>query len=162
MPATTTSNTQTRLDSLIAEENLLQFPYFNQKVAWDIGNELRANAIEKHAKVAINISVGEQCLFHCALDGATLDNQEWVRRKSNVTKRFQRSSWYMKHYLEMKGKNIEQASFIDEKDYSPFGGSFPIRVKNTGMIGTITVSGLPQHEDHQLIVDVLSQYLKKE
>ncbi len=162
MPATTTSNTQTRLDSLIAEENLLQFPYFNQKVAWDIGNELRANAIEKHAKVAINISVGEQCLFHCALDGATLDNQEWVRRKSNVTKRFQRSSWYMKHYLEMKGKNIEQASFIDEKDYSPFDGSFPIRVKNTGMIGTITVSGLPQHEDHQLIVDVLSQYLKKE
>lgn len=151
---------QPLLETLIEQENQLQFPYFNQQTAWDIGCALRARAEEKQAKVAIDITVGEQRLFFTALDGATYDNQEWVRRKSNVTKRFQRSSWYMKHYLEMKGKTIAEASFVDTQDYSPFGGSFPVRINNSGMIGTITVSGLPQQEDHQLIVDVLSSYLK--
>lgn len=160
MTTSTSSELQDLLDSLISQEEELQFPHFNKETAWQIGTALRALAVDKQAKVAIDITVGNQCLFYTALDGATLDNQEWVRRKSNVVQRFQRSSWYIKHYLEMKDKTIDQASFVDAKDYSPFGGSFPIRVINTGMIGTITVSGLPQHEDHQLIVDVLSQYLK--
>jgi uncharacterized protein (UPF0303 family) len=46
------------------------------------------------------------------------------------------------------------------KDYSTHGGSFPIFVAGAGCVGTITVSGLPQREDHGLVVSVLQDYLQ--
>ena len=32
-------------------------------------------------------------------------------------------------------------------------------VRNVGVVGTVTVSGLPQEEDHRLVVDVLREFL---
>ena len=76
-----------------------------------------------------------------------------------MVERFQHSSWYMGQYYQAKGKTIGQAAFVDEKQFAPYGGSFPITVKGTGVVGAISVSGLPQYEDHQLVVDTLTQYL---
>jgi uncharacterized protein (UPF0303 family) len=39
------------------------------------------------------------------------------------------------------------------------GGAFPIIVRNVGVVGTVTVSGLPQEEDHRPVVDVLREFL---
>jgi uncharacterized protein (UPF0303 family) len=35
-------------------------------------------------------------------------------------------------------------------------------VKGTGLIGTVTVSGLPQEEDHKLVVQAIRDYLAQE
>ena len=48
---------------------------------------------------------------------------------------------------------------LDPRDYTAHGGCFPIRVRGTGMVGTVTVSGLPQKEDHALVVETLGQVL---
>nr|MDA3845354.1 heme-binding protein [Vallitaleaceae bacterium] len=56
-------------------------------------------------------------------------------------------------------KTIEEASLLDSWEYAAHGGCFPITIKNTGVIGTVTVSGLPSAEDHMLVVEVLADYL---
>ena len=68
----------------------------------------------------------------------------------------------MGQLLKSKGKRIEEAYLLSEKDYAPHGGSFPIIVKGTGMVGTITVSGLPQEEDHKLVVQTIRDFLTQE
>ena len=50
---------------------------------------------------------------------------------------------------------------MDARDYAPHGGCFPIKLHGTGCIGTITVSGLPQRADHELIVEVLAELLEQ-
>ena len=47
-------------------------------------------------------------------------------------------------------------------DYAAHGGSFPITLRNMGCIGAITVSGLPQRQDHALVVAVLAEHLGQE
>jgi uncharacterized protein (UPF0303 family) len=68
----------------------------------------------------------------------------------------------MGQLLKSKGKRIEEAYLIPETEYAPHGGCFPVIVKGTGVVGTITVSGLPQEEDHKLVVQALRDYLAQE
>ena len=51
---------------------------------------------------------------------------------------------------------------LDTRDYAHHGGSFPIFLKGTGCVGTITVSGLPQREDHCLVVEIVAAYLQQD
>ena len=76
--------------------------------------------------------------------------------------RFGHSSFYIGQLLKSKGKRLEEAYLIPESEYAPHGGCFPVIVKDTGMVGTITVSGLPQEEDHKLVVQAIRDYLAQE
>ena len=47
---------------------------------------------------------------------------------------------------------------LDPNEYAA-GGGFPIRLRGTGVIGSICVSGYPDHvDDHQLIINTLAEY----
>jgi uncharacterized protein (UPF0303 family) len=41
------------------------------------------------------------------------------------------------------------------------GGAFPVIVHRVGMVGTVAVSGLPQADDHALVVEGLTRYLSE-
>lgn len=46
-------------------------------------------------------------------------------------------------------------------DYAIHGGGFPIRVVNVDqVVGVVVVSGLKQEHDHQVIVEVIEDFLK--
>jgi uncharacterized protein (UPF0303 family) len=112
--------------------------------------------------VTIDITRGTHQLFHLSLKGTFADNDEWVKRKVRLVYRFGHSSFYMGQLLKSKGKTIEQSYLIPESEYAPHGGCFPIINKDTGVVGTVTVSGLPQEEDHKLVVEALRAFLTEE
>lgn len=151
-----------KLKGLLLEEEELQFSKFNAEIAWQIGGDLVKRAIADNLPVTIDIVHGTHQLFHFSCPGTTADNDEWVKRKVRLVYRFGHSSFYMGQLLKSKGKRIEEAYLVAESEYAPHGGCFPIMIKGSGIIGAITVSGLPQEEDHKLVVEAIRNYLKRE
>lgn len=153
----------TDLDAELAriaeQERRLRFERFDAATAWDIGTRLKVAAEARGAAVAIDISLQGQQLFHYAMPGTTPDNADWVRRKRNTVARFHRSSLAIGLSLQQQGTTLEAKTGASLADFATHGGSFPILLAGAGCIGTITVSGLPQREDHALIVEVLEDYL---
>lgn len=150
------------LKQLLQEEHDLQFTKFNEDISWELGSQLVEHARSRNLPVTIDITRGTHQLFHASLLGTSPDNDEWVKRKIRLVYRFGHSSFYMGQLLKNKGKSIEQAYLVSESEYAPHGGCFPIIVRDTGIVGTITVSGLPQEEDHKLVVEALRRYLAQE
>lgn len=150
------------LERLLLEEEELQFKKFNADVAWQIGAELVTRAKADGLSITIDIMQGTHQLFHFSCPGTSADNDEWVKRKVRLVYRFGHSSFYMGQLLKSKGKRIEDAYLVSESEYAPHGGCFPVIIKGSGLMGTITVSGLAQGDDHQVVVDSIRNYLKRE
>lgn len=150
------------LRQLLQDEQELQFAKFNEETAWQLGSQLVEKCTREGLPVTIDITRGEHQLFHASLRGTSADNDEWVKRKVRLVYRFGHSSFYIGQMLKSKGKTIEAAYLLPENLYAPHGGCFPIIVKDTGMVGTITVSGLPQEEDHKLVVSAIRNFLAQE
>ena len=147
------------LDSLLNEEQLLQFTTFTNDDAWELGTRLVEAARAGALPVTIDIRRGDQQLFHAALPGTSADNDAWIERKVRVVRRFGRSSLAVGTALRLEGRTIEDTYLLDEAEYAPHGGAFPVTVKGVGVVGTVTVSGLPQEDDHALVVSVLREFL---
>jgi len=141
------------------EEAELVFPAFNEDTAWEVGTALVAAAREVGAPAAINIRTPDRVLFHAALPGATPDNDHWIRRKSNLTLRRHHASMLIGEQLKAKGRAVSPEFGLDPLDYAAHGGSFPVRVRNVGVVAAITVSGLTSEEDHRLVTGTLRRYL---
>ena len=146
------------LDRVALQESQLQFDSMDEQTAWDIGTHLRALAEHRGLSIVIDVRRFGQPLFYSALKGTTPDNVEWVRRKSNSVARFHRSSYGLGLHLKSKNESLE-ARGLPTADYASHGGSFPIKVKNAGIVGSVTVSGLPQRDDHELVVEALCAIL---
>ncbi|MEU6709279.1 heme-degrading domain-containing protein [Streptomyces wuyuanensis] len=144
---------------LEAQEERLTLRRFTYEDAWALGSALAELARERQAPVAIDIRRGGQQLFHCALTGSSADNDAWIDRKRRVVERYGESSLLVGSRFHAKGTTFEESSRLDPDRYAAHGGSFPIRVEGAGVIGTITVSGLPQVEDHAMVVEALERLI---
>lgn len=151
------------LDALIAEvaaqEERLQFSTFSADDAWMLGSRLRALGVERALAITIDIALGEQRLFHCALPGTSAHNGSWIERKKATVREFGTSS-YLVGLLTKRGGGVFAAQpWIDPLRFAGHGGGFPITIRGTGVVGTIAVSGQPQEVDHALIVEALTAHL---
>ena len=143
------------------QEKVLAFDSFDLTTAWQLGKLLQELATERGLGIAIDITLHAMPVFYAAMPGVTPDNVQWVRRKRNLVLRYFRSSYAIGLDLKSKGKTVTDNGLSDA-DYAPHGGSFPITVKGTGCIGAVTVSGLPQRDDHNLAVEALALMLAKD
>ena len=149
------------LERIAMQEVELRLPRLDANVAWELGERLRALAVERGLAVAIDVRRFGQPLFYCALEGTTPDNPEWVRRKGNVVARFHRSSYSVGLQLKSKGTSLQESQGLANADYATHGGCFPLHVQGAGVVGSVTVSGLPQRGDHELVVEALCGLLGK-
>ena len=143
------------LEVIAKQEGELVLPEFNEETAWELGSRLRELASARRLPVAIEIKRFGQPLFYSALSGSTPDNAEWIRRKGNIVARFHRSSYAIGVGLKETNSTLADKYELPRADYASHGGSFPLKVAGTGVIGSVTVSGLPQRADHELVVEAL-------
>jgi uncharacterized protein (UPF0303 family) len=147
------------LAALLAEEEELRFASFDEDAAWALGCALVDAARAASLGVAIDVRRGDQQLFHAALPGTTPDNDAWIERKSRAVRRFGHSSFHLGESCRQAGTTLADRYLVDPREYAAHGGSFPIHVRGVGIVGTVTVSGLPQAEDHAFVVDQLRRFL---
>ncbi|MEV4775459.1 heme-degrading domain-containing protein [Microbacterium sp. LWO13-1.2] len=155
--------TAEKLDALIADiraqEARLVLPGFAFEDAWAIGTRLVDLGRERRLPITIRIVRGEQVLFHAALPGTSADNDMWAARKANVVQRFGQSSYLVGLTHQRDGTDFSEHPWNDGMKYAAHGGSFPATVGGVGVVGSITVSGLPQADDHALVVEAIEQHL---
>lgn len=147
------------LAELLAQEEELQFTTFTNATAWELGCALVDAARRDRLAVTVDIRRGEQQLFHAALAGTAANNDEWIERKNRVVRRFGHSSFYVGSRHRIDGTDFAVRELLDPREFAAHGGAFPVIVRGVGLVGTVTVSGLPQAEDHRLVVDVLRAFL---
>jgi len=147
------------LQTLTQQEQELQFTAFSSDTALTLGLKLVELAKAGGKAITINITINGKVLFHHAMQGASADQAGWIRRKNNVVARFGRCSFYVGIDHKHRGVVFEDIKYLDPQDHAANGGAFPITLKGTGIIGTVTVSGLRQAEDHALVVEALRAVL---
>jgi uncharacterized protein (UPF0303 family) len=146
------------------QERVLRFAAFDAETAWKLGNAIRRMLLERGAGTAgwggtAEIELAGQVLFSSATLGATPGQADWIRRKRNTVKRFARSSYAVGRTLERDGETMESRHGLELRDFAAHGGGFPIFVHGVGFIGTAVVSGMPQREDHALVVAAIAEVL---
>jgi len=147
------------IERVLQQEKRLQFETFDARTAWEIGTRLKAAAERAGVSVAIDISFQGFPLFYYAMPGTTPSNHDWVRRKRNLVELMHRSSYAIGLSLERDKTTLEAKMALPMRDYAPHGGCFPILLRHSGCVGTITVSGLPQRKDHEMVVAALADFL---
>lgn len=145
---------------LTLQEERLRFASFGEADAWALGSQMRAAADQRRIPFVIDVRIGNRPLFFTALPGSTPENPDWIRRKVNTVLRFHKSSYRVGREYELRGMKLDQSRGVDPLDFVAAGGGFPIHIVGTGVVGAVTVSGVPQRDDHNFVVEMLCAYLK--
>jgi uncharacterized protein (UPF0303 family) len=144
------------LDALAARESAIELDGFTEDTALRLGAILVQLAQAIRAPLVIDIRSAERTFFHAALPGSTPLNALWARRKSNTALVMQVSSFQIGQRNAAKGETLARHG-LSHADYADHGGAVPIRVKGVGVVAVATVSGLPQAEDHALVLEALER-----
>lgn len=149
------------IQQILVQEEALQFQSLTEADAWALGSLMRARAAEQGLPLVIDIRAGQKPLFYTALPGTTPENADWVRRKVNTVYRFEAASYRVGLQYTLRGHSFDQARGIEPLHHAPAGGGFPIRIGGL-VVGAVTVSGVPQRQDHEFVVASLCAYLNKD
>jgi uncharacterized protein (UPF0303 family) len=156
-----TDDLTTLIASLEEQEQRLVFDRFDNTDALTLGALLVDLATTRGLPVAVDIRRGTQQLYHAALPGSTADNDHWIARKVRVVERYGASSYLVGRRLAAKEQQLDAAMGVDPRHYAAHGGAFPIRIRDVGVVGVVTVSGLPQADDHALVVEAVETHLDR-
>ena len=156
-----TDDLTTLITHLEDQERRLVLDRFDNTDALHLGALLVDLATTRDLPVAVDIRRGTQQLYHAALPGSTPDNDHWIQRKARVVERYGASSYLVGRRLAAKGQHLDAAMGVEARDYAAHGGAFPLRVRHVGVVGVVTVSGLPQADDHALVVEALETHLSR-
>lgn len=133
----------------------IELDRFSNRIAFDMGVKIIDLAKSRNQHIAVEVCRLNQTVFLYVDDTLPVDKHNWLRRKANITRQFEESSLSVKNDLKEGNMSLEKTFGLDERDFLAKGGAIPIFVKNGGMIAIITVSGLHDEENHNIIIEAL-------
>jgi uncharacterized protein (UPF0303 family) len=141
------------------QERLCVFTRFDETTALAIGTRIAQLATAAGKSLVIDVRFWNRPLYYYAMPGTGPDNAEWVRRKSNCVRRFNRASYALTLGQQLAGRGFAPDDAVDPMEIAAHGGSFPIRIEGVSVVGTITVSGVPGRHDHVFVVEAICGHL---
>lgn len=148
--------------TIMRQEAELVLDRFDEAVAFALGAAIRERALKENLPIVVDIRTFDRPLFYAAMPGSNGSNPEWTRRKGNVVRRFLKSTYRMVLEQQRPDRTFRPGEGLDVSDYVLAGGGFPVAVRGAGVIGVIAVSGLPEREDHGVVVEALCEHLGKD
>lgn len=148
---------------IIEQEKALVFERFDEAAAFEIGAAVRNLALARDLGIVVDVVTWDRRLFFAATPGSTPSNANWARRKLNLVKMYGKASYRI--VLEQgrrPDRLLDPAHGFGADDYVLAGGAFPIRLSSAGAIGGVSVSGLPERDDHKLVVEALCGVLGRD
>ena len=133
---------------------------FTNAEAFDLGNYIYQKALREGKPFVVSVTRNRQRLFYAAAEGTSTENDYWVMRKENTAYYFQKSSYEIALYMKIREANIFDRCGLDRSQYVQAGGAVPIYGKGFGMIGTATVSGMSQEEDHAFVSESVAEWIQ--
>ncbi|OPB95776.1 heme-degrading domain-containing protein [Elizabethkingia occulta] len=133
----------------------IELDSFSNRIAFDMGVKIIDLAKSRNQHIAVEVCRLNQTVFLYVDDTLPVDKHNWLRRKANISRQFEESSLSVKKDLKDGNMTLEKTFGLDEKDFLAKGGAIPVFIKNGGMIAVITVSGLHDEEDHNIIIEAL-------
>ena len=144
------------LRRIALQEERLRFETFGPETAWRLGTWLRDAAVARRAPIAIDIQAYGMPLFFCAHAGQhagqrRLDSAQTEPGPAHV-RQFVRDRFETRPARDdAAGADGTSAPRLRQPRRE-----FSHLLVNGSCIGAITVSGLPQRQDHDLVVEALA------
>ena len=124
-------NLQQQLAYCQQHQQRLQLRHFDNETAWQLGEKIKRQA----------------------------EKQDWLRRKRNVVELLSTSSYAAGLMLQQRETSLDARYGVSLRDYAALGGAFPLQIKQAGIIGSVNVSGAPHLDDHNLLLQVLADFI---
>jgi uncharacterized protein (UPF0303 family) len=154
--AKTTGGQELDTTAIAAQSATWHLSRFSDADAWQLGTQLVAMAQATNLPIVINIRTPNRTLFHAALPGSQALNDRWAQRKSNLCLLFGEPSFLIGLRNKERSETLARHG-LDAEDYADAGGSVPIVVGGL-TLAAVTVSGLPQAEDHAFVIRALQAF----
>jgi uncharacterized protein (UPF0303 family) len=149
-------------DELLAQEARLVLPRCSPEDVLAIGRRILETAEERDLAIVVEAWLGSRLVFRAAREGTDEVNDQYVGGKRRVVERFGHASFHERQRHAEAGTTFEAATGLTFPEYAPHGGGFPLRVAGEDApVGVVIVSGLPQQDDHALIVEALEAHLAR-
>ncbi len=150
---------QTEIERVRAQEAALACAPFDAQRAWELGVALREAALARGASLCIEVRLSGHTVFLHAMPGTNPSNADWIRRKRNTVELLGRSSYAVGLQMTQENTTLADKMGLPLRDYASHGGCVPLRDASGTVWGSVGVSGLPQLQDHELVVEVLGAFV---
>lgn len=148
------------LEKCIEQEKRYQFDTLSREDVYRLGDILVKYCRKSAKPEAAEIMVNGLLLFRYYPEGASEYYRMVLTRKHNTANVMEKSSLRFYAENQISGMDPVKDLVLDRTKLQFRGGSFPIRLKNGCVIGSIAAAGLPHTEDHELIVNALQEFLE--